>query len=79
MLGKDGNDEGVNNDGVESGTGDKCKNDRRQLMLSPEVLERNTCRDKFHEGMAACIICITGSKGHDRNISRRQKRKIYFK
>ena len=48
-------------------------------MLSPNLLERNSCLDKHHEGMASWIKFITGSKGHDRNRSRRQKRKIYFK
>ena len=79
VLGKDGNDGGENNDGVESGIGDKYKHNRRQLMLSPKLLERNSCLDKRHEGMASWINFITGSKGHDRNRSRRQKRKIYFK
>ena len=79
VLGKDGNDGGENNDGVESGVGDKYKHDRRQLMLSPKLLEKNSCIDKRHEGMASWINFITGSKGHDCNRSRRQKRRIYFK
>ena len=79
VLGKDGNDGGENNDGVESGIRENYKHDRRQLMLSPKLLERNSCRDNRHEGMASWVNFIKESKEHGCNRSRQQRRKIYFK
>ena len=74
-IGKDGSNGEENNNGVDNGIGDNHKHDRQQLTLSPNLFERNLCRDKGHEGMASWIIFIVGSKGQNCDKLWRQKEK----